>query len=67
MEAGAVYQKKNNTTKPKGKKEGIKLHPLLTAYIYSSLLFSWLHFSRISYLHPFGCRKLTRASVHNCS
>lgn len=28
METGAVYQKKNNKTKQKGKKEGIKLHPL---------------------------------------
>lgn len=27
METGAVYQTKNNKTKQKGKKEGIKLRP----------------------------------------
>lgn len=59
METGAVYQKI--------KEKVIKIQSRQTTYIYSSLLFLQLCFSKILYLHPFGSGKMTHANVHNRS
>lgn len=59
METGAVPQQITEKV--------IKIQFSQTTSISSSLLFLWLHLSKVFYSHPFGSGKMTHANAHNHS
>lgn len=58
MKTGAVYQKIKDGV--------IKVIPT-KQHLFTIACFLWLHFSKISYLHPFAFGKMTHATVHSHS